>query len=142
MGGGVVYLFAFQRNYDMSPFGKEVDHGLVYCTLGDMHRENAGMARSSGSSVGKQPPSKAMFAPVSVGGLWRWPDGPPLPADVESAITATTVSLPPSVLSAVSLRSEPRRGSNVSACPSQAPSASGTGRRPAASTHEAPQRLR
>ncbi|CAJ1389706.1 unnamed protein product [Effrenium voratum] len=104
----------FQNDAGQPRFGKEADHGLVYCTLHDLHRQKSGMARSS--SEVKLPPVRKQ-TPIPVGGLWRWPGGPPLPADVQSAITATTVSIPPSVLSALSQTSQTSRASRSALAP-------------------------
>eukprot|EP00438_Fugacium_kawagutii_P030913 Skav202915 [mRNA] locus=scaffold1565:96381:103101:- [translate_table: standard] len=96
----------WEKNGDQSPFGKEADHGLVYCTLHDLHRAKAGGFARSRSDV-KLPSVPRRIAPVPMGGLWRWPGGPPLPADVESVITATTAcSIPPSVLSVLTRSSQ------------------------------------
>eukprot|EP00435_Cladocopium_sp_Y103_P048991 s24_g14.t1 len=89
----------WEKNSDTSPFGKEADHGLVYCTLHDLHRAKAGFVKSRSASDLRLPPVQRRIAPVPMGGLWRWPGGPPLPADVESVITATTASIPPSAFS-------------------------------------------
>ncbi|CAK9070832.1 unnamed protein product [Durusdinium trenchii] len=95
----------WEKSGELSPFGKEADHGLVYCTLHDLHRAKAGLGRSSSEvKLPSVPPRR--IAPVPIGGLWRWPGGPPLPADVESIITVTTASIPPSALSVLS-RSSP-----------------------------------
>eukprot|EP00434_Breviolum_minutum_P044700 symbB.v1.2.039959.t1/scaffold6897.1/size14731/3 len=73
----------WEKNSDQSPFGKEADHGLVYCTLHDLHRAKAGFTRNRSSPDIRLPPLQNRIAPVPMGGLWRWPGGPPLPADVE-----------------------------------------------------------
>ncbi|CAE8608399.1 unnamed protein product, partial [Polarella glacialis] len=50
-----------------------------------------------GPTVVKLPPVKES-SPQPIGGLWRWHGGPPLPADVESAVTMMTPSIVPSMV--------------------------------------------
>eukprot|EP00930_Biecheleria_cincta_P048173 TRINITY_DN33521_c0_g1_i1.p1 TRINITY_DN33521_c0_g1~~TRINITY_DN33521_c0_g1_i1.p1 ORF type:complete len:210 (+),score=35.24 TRINITY_DN33521_c0_g1_i1:175-804(+) len=85
---------------------QNADHGTVIPSLHDLHQgkiQAAHMSSSSSTGSLKLPPVKGAQAPQPIGGLWRWPGGPPLPADVESAVTAATPSVVPSALSASAL---------------------------------------
>eukprot|EP00931_Biecheleriopsis_adriatica_P087841 TRINITY_DN62255_c0_g1_i1.p1 TRINITY_DN62255_c0_g1~~TRINITY_DN62255_c0_g1_i1.p1 ORF type:complete len:193 (-),score=27.40 TRINITY_DN62255_c0_g1_i1:71-649(-) len=95
----------------------KLDHGTVFYTLHDLHREKAyPMTSSASASSTKLPPLKGAAAPKPVGGLWKWPGGQPLPADVESAVTASSMALPSSMMSAQYPSGEEMpRGSTVSA---------------------------
>eukprot|EP00440_Ansanella_granifera_P059077 gb/GFBE01064035.1/.p1 GENE.gb/GFBE01064035.1/~~gb/GFBE01064035.1/.p1 ORF type:complete len:196 (+),score=18.49 gb/GFBE01064035.1/:1-588(+) len=103
---------------------QNADHGTILYSLHDLHRDKVQAVSSSASAV-KLPPVKGAQAPEPVGGLWKWPGGSPLPADVESAVTAATPSvLPSSVLSAYIPQSSsvvsanaPRAESVLSAAP-------------------------
>mmetsp|Transcript_98430 Transcript_98430/g.175296 ORF Transcript_98430/g.175296 Transcript_98430/m.175296 type:complete len:202 (+) Transcript_98430:122-727(+) len=81
---------------------QSADHGTVFYGLHDLHRSGMQQMKNESSSAStsslKLPAVKGAEAPQPIGGLWRWPGGQPLPADVESAVTAATPSLVPSSL--------------------------------------------
>eukprot|EP00933_Yihiella_yeosuensis_P019420 TRINITY_DN15753_c0_g1_i1.p1 TRINITY_DN15753_c0_g1~~TRINITY_DN15753_c0_g1_i1.p1 ORF type:complete len:205 (+),score=31.75 TRINITY_DN15753_c0_g1_i1:168-782(+) len=112
------------------------DHGVIYTGLNTLHRKELPDKErlGAGSNGGPKLPPVKDAIPMPIGGLWRWPGGTCLPADVESAVTAMTPSVAGSALSAMQWGSavsgqlpdgrfkEPRIPEESSAVGSQAPS--------------------